>query len=169
MTTFHAQPYNLDATGFFFANLEDYEAQSKRARDAFGLPVEEFEIQFIDGDNGDAQIFEAARINQSTLSQFLEAIENMEDYRKPALYFLLERGCGMEESLDLIDDVMLQEGDLEEAARQLFDEIYLHQIPEALQPYIDYAAFARDCDYSGDFEQFEFAGTTYTCTNANGI
>ena len=169
MTTLHAQPYNLDAVGFYFESLGDYEARFENARDSFGFPVEEFEIQFIDGDTADAQIFGAAGINQATLSQFFDVIEDMGDYQKPALFFLLEQGYGVDEALDKIDDVMIQEGNLEEAAEQFFDEIYLHQIPENLQSYIDYKAFARDCEYSGDFREFEFAKTTYTCTNVNGI
>ena len=169
MTTLHAQPYNLDAVGFYFESLEDYEARFENARDSFGFPVEEFEIQFIDGDEEDAQLFEAAGVNQATLSQFFDVIEGMDNYHKPALYFLLEQGYGLDEALDKIDDVMLQEGNLEDAAEQLFDEIYLDQIPETLHSYIDYKSFARDCEYSGDFREFEFASTTYTCTNVSGI
>lgn len=169
MTTLHAQPYNLDAIGFYFESLGDFETRFENARDSFGLPVEEFEIQFIDGDEGDAQLFEAAGINQATVSQIFDVIEDMDDYQKPALFFLLEQGYGLDEALEKIDDVMIQEGDLEEAAEQLFDEIYLHQIPENLHSYIDYKAFARDCEFSGDFREFEFAGTTYTCTNVSGI
>ncbi|MDA7980915.1 MAG: antirestriction protein ArdA [Pirellulales bacterium] len=35
-------------------------------------------------------------------------------------------------------------------AEHLFDELYLHDVPETVQPYIDYEKFARDlfmCDY----------------------
>lgn len=122
MTTLHAQPYNLDAVGFYFESLEDYEVRFENARDSFGLQVEEFEIQFIDGEEGDAQLFEATGVNQATVSQFFDVIEDMEDYQKAALFFLLEQGYGLDEAQDNIDDVMIQEGDLEEAAEQLFDE-----------------------------------------------
>ncbi len=166
---FHAQPYNLDATGFYFDTFEEFEAKFETARDSFGIPVEEFEIQFIEGDTEDAQLFEAAGIDQGSIEKFFELIDEVEEYQKPALFFLLEQGYDFEDALDRIDDVMLQEGNLEEAAEALFDEIYLDQIPENLQSYIDYKSFARDCEYSGDFREFEFAGTTYTCTNASSI
>ncbi len=169
MTTLHAQPYNFDATGFYFETFEEFEEKCEKARDGFGLPVEEFEIQFIDGDAADAQLFEAAGINQGSIDQFFELIDEIEEYQKPALYFILDQGYELDDALGKIDDVMIQEGNLEEAAEQLFDEIYLDQVPVILQNYIDYSAFARDCEYSGDFREFEFAGTTYTCTNANSI
>ena len=166
---FHAQPYNLDAVGFYFESLEEFETRSDRARDSFGIPVEEFEIQFIDGDMSDAQLFEAAGINQASIEFFIDEIMELDDYQKPGLCFLLDMGYDIDDAISKIDDVMIQEGRLEEAAEALFDEIYLDQIPENLRSYIDYSAFARDCEYSGDFREFEFAGTAYTCTNASSI
>lgn len=47
MTEFHAQPYSLDHTGFYFSSTEIYEAGMKRLNDQ---GCEEVEIQFIDGD-----------------------------------------------------------------------------------------------------------------------
>ena len=63
----------------------------------------------------------------------------------------------------------LYEGKLLDAASELFDECYLHDIPEQLRYYVDYAKFARDCEISRDMIEFEYEGTTYTCTNAAGI
>ena len=166
---FHAQPYSLDATGFYFTDMDEYQGKFEANRDSFGLPVEEYEIQFIDGDTVDALLFEAAGINQATIECFIDEIMDLDDYRKPALFFLLEQGYDLDDAMGEIDDVMIQEGCLEEAAEALFDEIYLDQIPTNIQCYIDYSAFARDCEYSGDFREFEFAGTTYTCTSANSI
>lgn len=57
MTTLHATPYNIDALGFYFDNAIDYESKAATHVDRYGNLVEEFEIQFIDGD--DAQLFEA--------------------------------------------------------------------------------------------------------------
>ena len=166
---FHAQPYSLDATGFYFTDMDEFQAKYDVNWDSFGLSVEEYEIQFIDGDTADAQLFEAAGINQASIEFFIDEIMELDDYQKPALFFLLEQGYDLDDAMGEIDDVMIQEGCLEEAAEALFDEIYLDQVPANIQCYIDYSAFARDCEYSGDFREFEFAGTTYTCTNANSI
>ena len=67
MATLHAQPYNLDAVGFYFESAEEFTTKAEGLTDCHGLPVEEFEIQFIDGDTGDAQLFEVCGINQTGL------------------------------------------------------------------------------------------------------
>jgi len=41
-----------------------------------GLPVEEFELRFIDGESIDAKLFEALGVNQGNFAAFLEAAED---------------------------------------------------------------------------------------------
>ena len=55
MTKLHATPHSLD----------DYLAKWEKPLDRFGNFVEEFEIQFIDGDY--AELFEECGINQANL------------------------------------------------------------------------------------------------------
>jgi len=168
MTTLHAQPYSVDATGFYFTSAEEYETKQSALRDRFGAPVEEFEIQYIDGDDG--QLFEACGINQCNLPTWFDDIETMEDNEKTALFYLVDQvGYRLNEALEKLDDVCLYEGPLLDAASELFDELYLPEVPEAVRNYIDYAAFAYDCQMGGDMVEFTYEGTTYTCTNANGI
>ena len=158
-----AQPYNIGARGFYFSNLEDYERKVETLRDDCGNRVEEFELQFIDGD--DAQLFEACAINQANLSVWFDDIMDRPDHEKTVLYFLTSViGYTLEQALDKLDEPSICEGRLESVAEDLFDEIY--DIPEHLAAYIDYEKFARDCELNGDLNEFEFAGTTYTCTNA---
>lgn len=167
-TTLYAQPYNMDAQGFYFHNFEEYETKSENLRDRFGSVVEEFEIQFIDGD--DADLFEAMGINQSNLSTWFDDIEDMDDHEKIALYFLTGTlGYNLDQAMDKVEDVIIYEGDAKEAAEELFEECYAHTIPENLRFYFDMDKFARDLEICGDFNEFEFNGTTYTCTNASGI
>ena len=40
---------------------------------------------------------------------------------------------------------------MEAFAEQLFDECYLHDVPESVRNYIDYAKFARELEYGGDY------------------
>ncbi|MEI7431203.1 MAG: antirestriction protein ArdA, partial [Betaproteobacteria bacterium] len=137
-------------------------------RDRFGNPVEEFEIQFIDGENAD--LFEACGINQSNLSTWFDDIEDKDDHEKIALYFLTGTlGYSLDDAMDKIDDVSIFQGDAKEAAEELFDDCYAHEIPENLRFYFDMDKFARDLEIGGDFNEFEYEGTTYTCTNASGI
>lgn len=167
-TTLYAQPYSIDAVGFYFHSFEEYETKSENLQDRFGNPVEEFEIQFIDGD--DAELFEACGINQSNLSTWFDDIEDKDEHEKIALYFLTgELGYTLDQAMDKVEDVIIYEGDAKEAAEELFDECYAHTIPENLRFYFDMDKFARDLEIGGDFNEFQFKGTTYTCTNASGI
>ncbi len=165
--SYFAQPYSLDAQGFYFSTLEEYEEKVNQCRDSFGLPVEEFEIMFIDGSSEEAQLFNACSVNQANFGQFLSIIEDLPEYQQPALFYLCDVvGYGMEEAMNKLDDVSIYSGELKDAAEELFDECYAHEIPDHIKNYIDYDAFARDCELGGDMTEFEFAGETYTITNA---
>ena len=168
MTILHATPYNRDAAGFYFTGALDYETKSTMQVDSFGNLVEEFEIQFIDGD--DAQLFEVCGINQANINVWFDEIEFLQDYEKLSLYYLVGvAGYNLEQALLKIDEPTIYQGDLKDAAAELFDECYLHSIPENIQFYIDYENFARDCQSGGDLCEFEYADTTYTCTNSSAM
>lgn len=167
--TYFAQPYSLDANGFYFTDMEEYQSKYDANRDSFGLPVEEYEIQFIDGGNEEGELFQAAGVDQCTLPRFLEIIDELPGYQQAALFYLLQQGRDLEDALNNCDEVQISHESLEDAAKSFFDEIYGHEIPEHLQSYIDYSAFANDLRCNGDFVEFEFAGETYTCTNANSL
>ena len=166
-TLLFAQPYNIDARGFQFSSAEEFETKQEALCDRFGNEVEEFEIQYIDGD--DSKLFEACKINQTNLDVWFDDIESLNDQQKAALFYLVDNGYDLDEALEKIDDVCISECSLIDAASELFDECYLPEVPEAVRPYIDYDAFARDCRLGGDMCEFRFGGTTYTCTNASGV
>lgn len=166
--TFHATPYNLDAAGFYFENIEEYQAKSECHLDRYGNTVEEFEIQYIDGN--DAALFAACGINQANLNTWFNEVECLQDYDKINLYFLLGcAGYALSQGLDKLDEPRIAESNLKEAATELFDDCYLHSIPESIRYYINYDSFARDCELGGDLTEFDFNNRTYTCTNASGV
>jgi antirestriction protein len=168
MTILHAQPYNIDASGFQFTSADEYTAKQSALRDRFGAPVEEFEIQYIDGDDG--QLFDACRIHQGDLATWFDDIETLDRQEKAALFYLVDQvGYRLNEALEKLEDVCISECSLIEAASELFDECYLPEVPEAVRPYIDYDAFARDCRLGGDMVEFRFDGATFTVTNASGV
>lgn len=168
MTILHATPYNHDAAGFYFKSLEDYQSKSENNLDRFRNLVEEFEIQFIDGD--DSSLFSACAINQSNLETWFDVIELMSDTDKLSLYYLVGvAGYSLEQALYRVDEPSIYDGNLLDVASELFDECYLPSVPENIKYYIDYEKFARDCILSGDICEFEYDGETYTCTNTAGI
>ncbi|WP_413438190.1 antirestriction protein ArdA [Sulfuriferula sp. GW1] len=168
MTTLHAQPYSLDAMGFYFTDLADYETKFEANRDSFGAPVEEYEIEFIDGEGG--ELFSGLKIDQSTLDIWFDRVEELDKHERAALAYLTGECLCMDVNgaLVTIGDVCLYEGSAKEYAEEFFDEIY-PDLPEGLRTYIDIEAFARDLELGGDIYEFRFEGTDYVVTNHNAL
>jgi len=59
MINLFARPYDLGATGFFFESAEEFAQKAAALKNEAGQPVEEFELQFIDGERLDAELFAA--------------------------------------------------------------------------------------------------------------
>lgn len=168
MTTLYANPYNIDAAGFYFNDADEFIEKSTKLTDRYGNQVEEFEIDFIDGD--DAALFNACAINQANLNTWFDDIEALSDHEKINLYYLLNvAGYILSQALDTLDEPSIAQSNLRGAAEELFDECWLHSVPESIRYYIDYDKFARDCEIGGDMVEFEYNNQTYTCTNAAGI
>jgi hypothetical protein len=168
MTILYANPYNIDAKGFYFTSAGEFERKAEDLTDLHGSPVEEFEFDYIEGE--DSQLFEACKINQTNLDTWFDDIESLDSQEKAALYYLTDcNGSDPDDALGSLDDVSLYEGSLLDAATELFDECYLSEVPQAIQNYIDYDAFARDCRLGGDMYEFEFGGSTWTVTNASEV
>lgn len=156
--TYHATPYDLSASGFFFSSYEDYTAQAATHRNAFGQPVEEYEIQFIDGEN--SALFAALGICQATLSLWFEAFEQLSMHEAiKAIYLATDLNTPIDRILDRLDDVMLFEGTSVEYAREYIEETgMLDPLPESLRWYFDTEAFARDLVLAGDISEHEIEG-----------
>ena len=98
MTTLYAQPYDISAIGFYFTSPDEYADNAKSAINDFGQPVEEFEIQFIDGEDIDCALAEAWKLYQSNFADYLQAVEDWDDREKIA--FIIAVGeCGYPPSL----------------------------------------------------------------------
>lgn len=160
---YHATPYDISAQGFYFSDYESYEEQAAKHRNAYGELVEEYEIQFIDGDNH--QLFKALSVNQATLKQWFDELEELEglDYCKAV--YLSEEGYSAEQILERMDDVMIYEGEATDYAYELLEETgMLNEIPESLRFYFDIEAFARDLLLNGDISAFELDGSHYVAS-----
>lgn len=169
MTVFYAQPYDISACGFYFSDMEEYDTKYSKCRNDFGGQVEEFEIQFIEGETIDAQLFEAIGIHQGNISYFIDGIDEWEEYEKQALIIAVGE-CGYDfdladNDLSVIENVNIYQVDsLRELAELFVDEGLFGEIPESLQFYIDYDAIARDL--SVDYHETVIDGTRfiYACS-----
>lgn len=148
MATFHAQPYDITASGFFFKDAETYRSKITSIVNDYGDPVKEFEIQFIDGDDIDCDLANALCPNQCNAVAIMDAMENWEDQQKTAVIIAVGE-CGYDFDLETGDpdafDVTIYEVDsMKELAEQFVEEGLFGEIPERLRFYLDYDAIARD-------------------------
>lgn len=161
----YANPYNSSVAGFYFTSYEEYKTKSSKHVDPFGLPVEEYEIDHVDGDLN--QLFNACNIDQCTLHVWFNEIETMDKSDQTELYFRCDcLGQDPQEAIcDLNSDGSISTGSsLYYAYSYIEDSGILNTLPENIQRYFDFEAFARDLEYSGDITEFSYDGDTYTAT-----
>ncbi len=163
---YHATPYDISASGFYFKTYEDYETKAATHKNEYGEPVEEYKIQFIDSDlpwcNG--TLFTALGINQATLKQWFSAFEEMDrDDAIKAIYLAEYNGyTDLDEILQKLDDVSLFKGTALEYTEQYIEDTgMLADMPENLQYYFNTEAFARDLVLGGDIAEVTINGTDY--------
>ncbi len=158
---YHATPYDLSANGFYFETFEEYAERASKHRNTCGQPVEEYEIQFIDGDR--CALFAALGINQANLKLWFDVFEECEgDQAIKAIYLAEYQGVDISDIPDQIDDVHLFEGTATEYAEAYLDDSgMLEAIPENLRYYFDTKALARDMVLSGDVTKVEIEGRLF--------
>lgn len=167
MATFYAQPYDIAASGFYFEDQDGFAKRISSVRNDYGQPVEEFEIQIIDGEAIDCTLANAWGINQANIIRFLEVLDAWDDHEK--LCFIIAVGeCGYSfdpdtASADDYDVDIYGEESLRELAERFVEDGLFGEIPESLRFYIDLHAIARDL--SADYTEIEIAGErmVYRC------
>lgn len=157
--TLHAQPYDTSTTGFYFKNADEYDAQIKALKNAYGDPVEEFEIQFIDGEQIDCELAQAIGINQANFRDYLICVEDWENWQKINVIIATgELGYNFDAQIDSdhygID--LYNVRNMRELAEQFVDNGLFGDVPESFQFYIDYDAIARDL--AVEYSEIEIAG-----------
>lgn len=160
--TLYAQPYDISATGFYFTSAEEYENKAKNLTNAHGDPVEEFEIQFIDGERIDCELTKAIGINQANFANFLECAEAWEDWQKINVIIAtgeLGYSFNPQDDPDHYGIDVCGVSTMRELAEQFVDDGLFGEVPERFQFYIDYDAIARDL--AVDFAEITIAGERY--------
>lgn len=150
MTTFFAQPYSIDHTGFYFDSLENFEAGMEKLN---ARGCEEVEIQYIDGECGLSRLARATGIDQTTIALWFDELEDLDTHEIDQLCFLLDCGYDLDSALTRYEWVCIFHGSAEDYARELIEETT--DIPENLRFYIDYEAIARDMGYNGEIVEIE--------------
>jgi len=162
MCELFANPYNTSVAGFYFSSYEEYEMKSSKLVDDFGFPVEEFEIEFIDGEH--CQLFNACDINQCTLKQWFDDIELLPEVEQVELFYRCEQlNQTTQEVLDKINsDGFIQQSTLSDYAYDCVNDYgVIDCLPETFKCYFDYDAYARDLELNGEVIEFTYDSTTY--------
>ncbi len=168
MTTLYAQPYDISATGFYFDSTESYAQKAAKNLNPYGGLVEEYELQFIDGESVDAALFSALSVDQFSFPAYLEACDTWGDHQKQKVIIAVgECGYSFNLGADDPDDLDLdiyQVESLRELAEQFVDEGLFGEIPASIQNYLDYDAIARDLGM--DYTEILIAGErlVYRCS-----
>ena len=163
MTTLFAQPYDISASGFYFESAEEYTEKASNLYNPYGERVEEYEIQFIDGEGIDCKLFEALSINQSNTEAYFKAVEDWEEYQKINVIIAIgEVGYKFDLANDYPGDLnvdLYQFDTMKELAEHFVEEGLYGTIPENIKFYLDYDLIARDL--SMDYSEIRIDGTNY--------
>lgn len=160
MTRLFANPYDISATGFYFETVEEYADKSKEARNQMGFPIEEFEIEFIDGEEIDCDLFRALRVHQGDISAYLDACDVWTEDQKCRVIIACYNGYGFDFDKSSPDDIevdIYEVDSMKDLAEQFVEEGLFGEIPESIRYYLDYNLIARDLE--ADYSTAEIAGT----------
>jgi antirestriction protein len=167
MAMFYAQPYDIHASGFYFEDAETYRSKITSITNDYGDPVEEFEIQFIDGEDLDCELSKALCSHQGNVVAVMKAMEDWEEHQKLAV-IIVAGECGYsfdpaKDEPDSLDVTIYHVDSLKELAEQFAEEGLFGEVPENLRFYIDYDAMARDL--GADYVETTIAGErlVYRC------
>lgn len=164
---FFAQPYDASANGFYFSDSEEFSDTINNIRNEYGQKVEEFEIQFIDGERIDAQVCDAIGIHQGNIIPVMEKLDEWDDWQKTLVIIAVgECGYDFNPAGDAPEDFDIDVYDVDsmrELAQQFVNEGLFGEISEHLRFYIDYDAIARDLGF--DYTETEIDNRTmiYRC------
>ena len=150
--TLYAQPYEFDASGFYFDSFEDYQAKYNSNFNVYGQHVEEYEIQFIDGSAIDCDLFKAVK-GEYNLKAFFMVANTWEDCDKIPLIIAYEENITSEPFNEEVTSDMFQDIDIyydmsfEDLAWDFIDNGLFGDIPENVKQWLDIEKMALSLSY----------------------
>ncbi|MEM8985630.1 MAG: antirestriction protein ArdA [Pseudomonadota bacterium] len=146
--TLYAQPYDLAATGFYFEDAETFLAKSQHLKNEYDQSVEEFEIQFIEGEDIDGALFKALGIHEVNVTSYLEHAPQWEEWEKINIVIIAGE-CGYAFDIESDDPdhfgvTVYGVDSLRELAIEFLNDGIFGEIPTHLENYIDIDALAAD-------------------------
>lgn len=150
LVTLRAQPYDIEASGFYFHSFEDYEEKAGKNLNRFGEPVEEYEFQYIDGECNQEIL------DHLPLKEFFEVVETWDSEEIEKIELLADLlgwhyiGATADEIKEKFDDLILTGP--EQSKDDLGHEVFSNYNSEAFQAmkdhsllwYFDFASWLED-------------------------
>jgi Antirestriction protein (ArdA) len=160
MPTLSATTYDLSANRFFFDNIEEFNKGKAFHVNSYGQSVADYEVEFIDGEALDAELFKAYDAQHvCNLEAFFEAAQTLDDHDKiKTIILVVEVGYAIK-GLNLNNIDVYKCNTMKDFAKQLVAEGWFDDIPKRFENYIDYDALARDL--SVDYGETCIGGVNY--------
>ncbi len=160
-----ANPYDISAVGFYFSSHDEYRQKAAKLRNSMGFPVEEFEIEFMDGEEIDVQLFQALKPHPGNLGAFIVAVEDWTEEDKVKVIcavgysgYAFKLG---EDAPDSIDVELYELDSVRALAEQFVDEGYYGEIPDRIANFLDYDAIANELHLGDGYDEITIAGKHY--------
>ena len=165
MNLLFANPYIHSVNGFFFTSYDEYLINLSNLSGSCNQPVEEVEIEIIEGELG--QLFEACKISQATLPLWYDEIAYLDSSEQVELYYRCRiLGQDVQKALNSLDtDGTIFSSSLIDYAKDFVTQCgILDKLPEAMRCYFDYELLARDLEMSGSMSEFRYLNMSFTAT-----
>lgn len=165
MTELFANPYDTSVTGFHFTSNEEYQDKSSKLINDYGHPIEEFEIEFIEGDL--SELFSVCNITQCTLDLWFDDIESLTEPEQTEIYYRCDQlGEATQQALNNInsDGYIFSGSALDYALEYINDLGIIDCIPESIQRYFNHEAYARDLELNGCITEFSYNNEKHTAS-----
>lgn len=143
----YANPYDISAKGWYFDSLKEWEKKFKQH-----APVEEYEIDFIDGSDEAQELFEAMKVTQGDIEEYFEKLdeyEDLSDEEQAGISYLMQNHReSFKDALEKVQDgdVPVYAGDIEDYASQYIDDMggVAELGKKTIESYFDYDSFGGD-------------------------
>ena len=149
--TLCATPYAYGVPFFYFETLEEYKEEYQKQFDKYHC--EEYEFQFIDGDDITWILWKACNGDIFKLLEIIEEGIITTEREAIQLYVCTNKnGDTLEDALNRYQDIYLYQGSMEDYAYKIFQ---WDLVPEFLHSYIDIDQFCTDLLCNGDLYKLD--------------
>ena len=153
MANLYAGSYGYGGPGFYFESSEEFDKKYKaNLNKGDSAPNEEYFIEFIDGDSFEQAIFEGLGVSQGSVKEYYDHLDDVDENQMPAIFALQETGYDFKDAIEKVEDAMIFEGSLTDAAYDYVDSVGWEGMGDSASTYFDYESYGRDVRIEGGMD-----------------